>query len=362
MQLIYGLLLAALCWMPCRAIADEIAPREAEAQSAGEVAAFELEIEASDTIRQLLQKHLDLVRFRSLTDLTELELSRLVAEAPKNIRGLLSTMGYFAPAVHVEIHPKTGSARAPTVRIRVESGEPTRVVQVSIALTDASAANPQAVARRQEIEDQWMMGAGTIFTQDLWSNAKQQAMRQLLSSQFPAGRIASSDVAIEPQGAFVKLVLDPGDIFVVGDLVVRGAHRYGIDLVKRLSRLSAGQVYDHDALVQAQQHLLDSGYFDSVQVTLDLNGDARAAPVQVVVTEVPLQKLVLGIGASTDGGARLSATHTHHLVPMIDWHAVTKVALDRNTKSVGSELTSQQAGGNGPVRLNFRPNGWGRLM
>jgi translocation and assembly module TamA len=341
MRLIYGFLLATLTWFPCVAVADELASLDIEPQSEREVAAFALEIEAPEAIRQLLHKHLDLVRFRSLNDLTELELSRLVTQTPNNIKGLVSTMGYFAPTVTVEIQPRTGSARVPTVSIRVEPGVPTRVVQVDITLVEGSASVPQAIARRQEIEDQWVMGIGTIFTQDQWSSAKQMAVRQLLSSQFPAGRIASSDVAIQPEGAFVKLVLDPGNVYAIGDLLVRGTKRYGTDLVARLSRLSPGQIYDHDAMLQAQQHLLDSGYFDSVQVTLDVNGDASAAPVLVTVTEAPLQKLVLGIGGSTDGGARLSATHTHHLLPLIGWRAVTKLALDRNNKSVGSEFTSQ---------------------
>jgi translocation and assembly module TamA len=59
----------------------------------------------------------------------------------------------------------------------------------------------------------------------------------------------------------------------------------------------------------------------------------------VQVREARLQKLVLGIGASTDSGPRLSAEHTHHKVPGIGWRAVSKVLLDRETRSLSTELT-----------------------
>jgi translocation and assembly module TamA len=107
-----------------------------------------------------------------------------------------------------------------------------------------------------------------------------------------------------------------------------------------LARLTPGEDYDQTQLVEAQQRLTDSGFFDSVFVSLDTAGDPLAAPVLVQLREAMLQKLVLGVGASTDSGARLSAEHTHLKVPGIGWRAVTKLLLDRETRSIGSEWTA----------------------
>jgi translocation and assembly module TamA len=107
-----------------------------------------------------------------------------------------------------------------------------------------------------------------------------------------------------------------------------------------LARLTPGADYDQTQLVQAQQRLTDSGFFDSVFVSLDTAGDPLAATVRVQLREALMQKLVLGIGASTDSGARLSAEHTHNKVPGIGWRAVSKLSLDRVTRSIGSELTA----------------------
>jgi translocation and assembly module TamA len=104
-------------------------------------------------------------------------------------------------------------------------------------------------------------------------------------------------------------------------------------------RLAPGD-YDQAQLVAAQQRLTDSGYFDSAFISIDTTGDPTAAPVLVQVREAKLQKLVLGVGASTDTGARLSIEHTHHKIPYLDWRGVNKLVLARDTTSLTSEFTS----------------------
>ncbi|TXT39739.1 MAG: surface antigen (D15) [Comamonadaceae bacterium] len=93
-------------------------------------------------------------------------------------------------------------------------------------------------------------------------------------------------------------------------------------------------------LVAAQQRLSDSGYFDSAFVTLDTSTSPSDATVQIKLREARLQKLALGVGASTDSGPRLSLEHTHHKVPGIGWRAVSKVQLERNNSALGTELTA----------------------
>jgi translocation and assembly module TamA len=94
-------------------------------------------------------------------------------------------------------------------------------------------------------------------------------------------------------------------------------------------------------LVEAQQRLTDSGYFDSAYLTLDLASDPEAATVNALVREAAMQKLVFGIGASTDTGARLSVEHTHNQVPGVGWRMVNKLTAARDTGSVSSDWTSK---------------------
>ena len=47
----------------------------------------------------MLERHLDLRRYREVSDLDDAELSRLVRMADEEVRELAATLGYFNPEV-----------------------------------------------------------------------------------------------------------------------------------------------------------------------------------------------------------------------------------------------------------------------
>ena len=304
--------------------------------------AFVLDIDAPEEIRQMLQRHLELLRYRELTDLNDSELKRLLTTAHKNTVDLVATLGYFAPDIRLDLQAAEGSQTTRVVKLKVIPGEPTLVREVQLEFSGPIANDPLPLTQRFQIDNSWALPPGTRFTQTGWMAAKQQALRQLTTQRFPTGQITTSLADIDPvaQSAHLSVRLDSGPVYQLGELLISGLQRYDAELVSRLARLTPGDDYDQTQLVEAQQRLADSGYFDSVFVALDTSGDPRAAPVRVQVHEAKLQKLVLGIGASTDSGTRLSVEHTHHKVPGIDWRAVSKLSLDRETRAIGTELTS----------------------
>lgn len=329
---------ALLLYGPAQLVAQALpAPPAATLQ-----AAFELHIEAPDDLREVLERHLDLQRYRALTDLSDSELDRLMTAAQANARDLAATLGYFSPEIRTECNRATDAAPR-VVRLSVAPGEPTVMFETRITFTGPIATDPTAQALRQHIEATWQLRPGMRFTQTAWTAAKQQALLQLIAQRYPTGRIAQSLADIDPvtRQTHASVTLDSGPAYQLGGLVVSGLQRFQADLVTRLARLTPGADYDQTQLVEAQQRLSDSGYFDSVFLSLDTSADPQQAPVLVQLREARLQKLVLGLGASTDSGARLSAEHTHHQVPGLGWRAVSKLTLDRETRSLGSELTSQ---------------------
>jgi translocation and assembly module TamA len=333
----FGLALVLLLVLPWVS-ASESTPTEPSAMQAR--AAFVLNIQAPDDIKDLLTRHLELQRYRELTDLSDDELARLLRQAQEDARRLVGTLGYFSPVIAMAHQSAEGST--PVVTITIAPGEATRIKQVTIHFTGAIASDPQATVQREHIQSNWSLRAGNRFTQNAWDAAKQQALRQLTTLRFPAGRISASLADIDPETgqAHLQITLDSGPSYRIGDLVIDGLQRYDRALVERLARITPGADYSQAELVAAQQRLSDSGYFDSAFVTLDTQSDPAAAPVRVNLREARLQKLVLGVGASTDSGPRLSVEHTHHKVPGIGWRAVSKLQLQRDDRSIGSELTS----------------------
>jgi translocation and assembly module TamA len=193
---------------------------------------------------------------------------------------------------------------------------------------------PQAAEQREAIRRSGTLATGVAFSQADWDRAKTTALRQLIAQRYPAGRIDNSlaDIDATTQSANLYIELDSGPSVQVGDVRVEGIERYDPTTVERLVRLAGltpGSDYNLEKLQAAQQLIAESGYFDSVFVYVDPASEAPTSPVVVQVRETKRKMLVLGVGGSTDKGARLSIEHTHHRVPGIGWRALNKLQLER---------------------------------
>jgi translocation and assembly module TamA len=312
------------------------------AQPAAQRPAFVLDLQAPPAVRPLLERHLDLQRYRQVSDLDDAELARLLVLAERDTRELLATQGYFTP--RLEIRRETGAGGIPRVLIDVQPGEATTVVSVDVGFEGdiRDSADPAAARQRNDIGARWSLPAGRRFTQEAWDDAKSGALRELVARRYPAGRVSYSlaDVDAATSRARLGIRLDSGPLFRLGDLRVSGVQRYDPVLVPRLARLPRGSIYDQDEIQRAQLRLAGSGYFDSAFVFVDPAGDPAAAPVQVNLREAPLHRVVLGIGVSTDTGPRASLEYTHNQLPVLGWRAVTKLQLDRKAPFAGVELTA----------------------
>jgi translocation and assembly module TamA len=298
-------------------------------------------VRAPDGVRDLIEKHIELQRYRAVTDLDDNELARLLVLADRNVRELLGTLGYFEPDVSITQETNTGRRN---LVVSITPGTPTSINAVAIDFSGDIATSPDADAAAQQdnIRRSWQLPAGQNFTQNTWDSAKTQALRSLTVRRYPAGRLADSlaDIDAPNATANLSLRLDSGPLYRLGALKITGVARYDPVLVPRLARLNPGDVYDQKALTDAQQRLTASGYFESAYVFLDPDGDPAAAPVEVQVREAQLQKIILGVGLTTDSGPRASVEYTHHRVPGIGWRAVTKLQVEKKAPFAQTEWTS----------------------
>ena len=339
---------------------ENIAPVDTPPGSVGptsaqpEVTAFDITVRAPSTVREMLEKHMELQRYRAVTDLDDVELERLIVLAERNVRNLVGTLGYFSP--DIRITREGGVNERPVIVVAVEPGQATTIGPVAMTFAGDIADSPDsdAIAQRTEIERDWRLPTGQPFTQEGWSSAKTQALRQLVARRYPAGRLAGSlaDVDAPSHMASLRVDLDSGPLYRLGPMQVSGVERYDPVLVPRLARLNPGEVYDLNRLVEAQLRLASSGYFDSAYVFINPENDPLAVPVQVQVREARLQKIILGVGVTTDSGPRASVEHTHLRVPGIGWRATTKLQLEKKSPFAQTEWTSI------PDEANWR---WGVL-
>ncbi|MEO8728057.1 MAG: outer membrane protein assembly factor, partial [Rhodoferax sp.] len=118
-------------------------------------------------IRDLLLKHLELQRYRSLTDLDNTELARLMQAAERNAHDLLATQGYFAAQVTLKLTLTPESTTAPRdITLTVVPGEPVRINAVQVDFTGPIADAAADASLRNTIRSDWPLGPGNPFTQD----------------------------------------------------------------------------------------------------------------------------------------------------------------------------------------------------
>ena len=265
----------------CSVLSPRPGAEPAAAVTTEDQPAFSLEVKAPDSVRDTLERHLELQRFRLLPDLQNEELRRLLHAADANARELLGTLGYFAPTIAIELREAAAPQPPYAVTITVEPGPQTRVTQADIRLTEGAETEPDARVRQlQRVKSNWSLPAGSPFTQGAWSEAKSSGLRQLQVRRYPTASIASSRAEVDADTHEAKLAVtyDPGPPYRFGPLQVRGSQRYDPDGARRLARLPTGSVYDEAEMLDAQQRLANSGYYDAVFLTLDTESPTRRQP------------------------------------------------------------------------------------
>lgn len=338
-----------------------LSPKDKEAEAMGidtsGPPAFTLEVDAPKQVRALLEQHLELKRFRHQPDLQRRELTRLLGATDANVRELIGTLGYFSPTVTVELTDTPEEEAPRKVVVKVDPGPPTIIDKSEVRFTGVNASDELGTSQRLQIEETWPLQAGEQFSQSAWSSAKSGGLKELQKRRYPLARIDTSlaDVDADTNKAQVSVSYAPGPAYTFGPLQIDGAERYDPVRTARIARLPEGQEYDLQSMLDAQQRLVSSGYYDSVFLSLadspqqaateaerdeqrKNQGAAITSPVIAKVREAKLQKWVFGVGLSTDTGPRLSIDHTYNKVPGLNWRAVSKLQLDRKNPLISTQL------------------------
>ncbi len=308
---------------------------------------FTLEVQAPEPLRGVLEQHLDLARFRDARvagAVTKLELDRLIATAPAQARALAETQGYFDAQVTVT----RDRAEVPRVVVAVEPGPRVRIGEVGIAIEGAllqaeRAGDAHATDTAAMLLEQWPLPRGEPFTQAAWAAAKIGTLARLQGAGYPLATWLSTAATVDTaaQSVELQLVADSGPLFRLGSLRIEGLSRYDTSVVDNLLDFRPGEIYTEALLAQWQRHLQRSELFEAATVELQLDPElADAATVIVTLREFAQQQTTLGIGYSTNTGARATLDYMHRLP--FGWNVVatSKLEVGREKNAWTGQLIS----------------------
>jgi len=307
---------------------------------------YQVQIEAPRELRQILEKGLNIVRWRQDPDVNEETLRRLMDDAVRESREVAATEGYFSAQATIDLDQSSVPWQ---VRLRLETGERTRVSEVEIRFTGPAVSDGEARPLLERVREKWSLRRGLPFRQADWDDAKTAAVRELAGWRYAGARLADSRADIDAQGHRAKLsvTLDSGPRFRFGPLSVTGTKRYSDSVVVNLAPVRPGDTYDRDKLLVYQRRLLESGYFASVQAEIDAQPAlADAAPLRVAVLEAPKHHIETGIGYNTDVGPNLSARYSNQDVLSSAWRFRSTLDLDRKIQNLQFDVdTPPRPGG-----------------
>jgi translocation and assembly module TamA len=307
-------------------------------------AAYELRIEAPDALRELLERFLDLSRYRRSADtegLTEIELARLVAAAPAQVRALLRTEGYFEPGVRAERQGRD-------ITLVVEPGPRTTVDRVTIETQGPMQEAIQAGDRRatrllERARQDWSLKPGEPFRQDEWSAAKNRLLARLRGSGYASATYSGTSAQVDPATLKARLlaIADSGPLYRLGELRIEGLKHHGPESVRNQTEFKLGDVATERRLLDFQERLQTAGLFEGVSVSIEPDPEsAESTPVLVRVRESPLQQATTGVGVSANTGPRVSLEHLHRRP--FGWAARSKNKLEigRDRRAWEGELST----------------------
>jgi translocation and assembly module TamA len=337
------------------ALSCALAARAADAPLAGPAPgnAPRVEIEAPAPVRALLTRYLDLIRLtqlRSDESLDDSEWTRVVAAAPGQARELLKTEGYFEPQVSAQ--RLDGSPVR--VRLVVDPGPRVHVGSVAAQVVGplaerAAARDASALALSDALQHTGPLRPGDVFRNADWTETKLQWLAALRSSGHAAPRLVDSRAEVDVATATARLqgTLDSGPLFLAGPLSIEGLSRQDAATVHLLAGFGPGAPLTETLLLDYQDRLQKAGLFDGVSVTFNpLPEQAAATPVTVRLHELPLQQATVGIGASTDTGARATLEHVHRRPFGWDLTASNKIEWGQQAQRWQGDLLTHPGEGN----------------
>lgn len=234
-----------------------------------------------------------------------------VREVRRRVPEIAAAEGYFSATVEVEFD---GNAREHAT-VTVTPGPRTTVDAVDIEFAgDLALEGPQRDERREELRRKWSMKRGAPFRSADWETAKTRIVDDLTERDYAAGRIADSEAQVDAEAARarLKVVLDSGPRFTLGDVRIFGLQRYSEAVVRRIVDFHHDQPYRQEDLVELQRRLQSGPWFSTVLVEIARDpSQPERVPVTVTVTERAAREIGLSLGYGTDDGARAEAAFRH---------------------------------------------------
>ncbi len=254
-----------------------------------------------------------LARFTIEPEADEADEERELRRAERAVLEVLATEGYFDPTLRFE--PVPAAAAGARYRLIIELGRRTNVGTLDLKFTGALS-EPAFADRAAALRAQWPLTVGMPFRSPQWEAAKTELLAAIQARDFAGAKLVDSEAAVNPDEstAALRVEIDSGPPYTVGELQITGLERYDANLVQRYNPFKVGDRFDRAKLVEFQQALEETPYFSSVLASVQLDpAHPENAPLRLVLRESRTKRVSVGVGVASNTGAHLELSYRQSL-------------------------------------------------
>ena len=235
--------------------------------------------------------------------------SRIQERSDSELNKALQALGFFRAQYSSDL---VFDEKCWRLSYEITLGEPIMIREANIELLGAAA--PEAAF--QELVSAAELGSGAAFSTPRYEQLKERLQARGVRQGYFDAKFVEQRVDIYPQlnAADIVLSWDSGERYHYGEIVIEQSVLEQ-DLFRDLLSLNPDDPYDLVLLQNDRIRLSESRYFGSVEITplLDQVHDGQV-PIQVSGTKGSRASYQVGVGYSTDTGARLRGDYKRHLI------------------------------------------------
>jgi|SRR5579885_1755885 translocation and assembly module TamA len=250
-----------------------------------------------------VQAQLSIEEKKSDSDISVLKMDKFLKKAPAIIRKSLEPYGYFKATVSPANIRHVDSTLV--AAFRVNPGQPLKLSSVTVQILGNGESNPAL----HRLAEDFPIKTGMVFNSDAYEKARDLLFQTANDEGYIKSYFIKNEVKVDLKRyrADVTLILQTEDRYYFGK-VSYSQSPYAQSFLDRFQSFKSVTHFSSKKLYQFQQEMSNSGYFQQVEATPDLEHiENHQVPINVDVMAPKSQRYDFGLGYGTFTGPRLSA-------------------------------------------------------
>ncbi len=256
-----------------------------------------------------VRREIDLTQYSRRKTVTDSQIESLVKRTPDQVRSALETFGFYEATTEIDTRREE---KLWIVDLAVTPGPPVTVTSVEARVVGPGSEDTGVAEFLQQLR----LLNGQTFDHAVYESRKSAVISALRARGYFDAEIEQHEVAVSrtERTARIDLLWDSGKRYRFGEAVFEGSH-LDADLMRRFVTFKPGEPYTARQVLELQQRLTGSEYFDIVDASPDIDGAVdHVVPIRIKLTPNKRTLYTAGLSIGTDSGIGVRGAATRRYV------------------------------------------------